>query len=522
MPGKFIKVVFLFFFVLNFGLAEAQQNQIIHLNNNVYIYIKSLQQRGYFTELNPSKLPYTRGEVNSGLNRIDADELSSTEAFWYQQIDREVGYSEDNDVDTYLYGMIEGGFEMNNTLSPDGLRPQAQKFFFLTNLASNLYGEHAGFGAQLGLRHNLFYDYDRIGENALSRYYGRSEDYYLGYNSDFFQAYVGKYQNLWALYGEASTMISDNARSFDRIDITVGPEWFKVSGIFGELDNLGKDGTFERGSKNRIDGTKRYLALHRIDLKVTDNFRLGYFDGFIYSSESSVPSLRYISPMNLFFFDRNTNPVNDEFNALFGGLVWAQYRNVTFNLQAMIDDIVIKEGKLENEIEPVTFAITNSVNFSGITDMLDIGYEAEFVAYQTYNTDQAEGRYLYLKRGIANQHNDYAYGSVYAKIHAHKWVNGLTITPRLSYLAQGELEINENEFIDRYPNGEVIDMILTGTEEKMSRISLDALYNPIPQFWIESSLGYNYTNDYEHVSGQTSSRITAKLLAGFRLSLDNK
>jgi hypothetical protein len=288
----------------------------------------------------------------------------------------------------------------------------------------------------------------------------------------------------------------------------------------GELDNLGKDGTFERGGKNLLNGTKRFLALHRIDIKLLDGLRLGYFDGFIYSSQNSIASLRYINPVNMFFFERNTNPVNDEFNALFGGLIWANYRNVTFNLQLMIDDIVIKSGRIKSEIEPTTFALTQSLNVADVTDFMDIGYEAELVSYQTYNTDQAEGRYLFLRKGIANQFTDYAYLSGYVKLHAHALLKGLTVIPRFSYLLQGEQEINQ-PFKSRYANGETIDMLLTGTVEKTSRVSLDLTYNPMPEFWVNAGVGYNYLADKNHVAGRTASRITARLEAGFRVNLDS-
>lgn len=522
MPTKF-SISFLIFgiiFGLSSQLAQAQKNQVIHLDNHVYTYIKNLQQRGHFSDLNPTALPYTRGEIDKGLQNIESEELSRTERFWFDQIAKEFGIKKPAEGEFYLYGMIEGGFDFNNTLEPNGLRPQDDKLYFLPNGASNLYGEKGDFSAQLGLRHDYFYDQDRIGDYSLSRYYVRSEDYYLGYQGDFLKAYMGRYAHQWGPYGESSTIITPNARSFDNLNISVGNSWFKVSGIFAELDNLGKDGTFDRQGKNRINGTKRYLAIHRIDIKVNKGLRLGYFDGFIYSSQNSVPSLKYISPVNVFFFDRNTNPVNDEFNAFFGGIVWWQHRNVTTNLQIMIDDIVIKDWSIEPDIEPTTFALTHSVNVSNVTDFMDIGYEAEAISYQTYNTDQAEGRYLYLKRGIANQYNDYVYGSVYTRIHAHKWLSGLTLTPRFSYLLQGEQEINQ-PFVSEYPNGNTIDVILTGTEEKTSRISLDILYNPIPQFWVDASVGYNYTDDHLHIPGITSSRITGNLEVGFRLSLDS-
>lgn len=521
--SSYLKLMLLGIFIttcLSIQSVFAQSSQVIHLNNQVYTHIKNLQLRGHFTNLNPTSLPYTRGEINNGLNQIEAGSLSSTEKFWYQQVMDEVGYKETNPDEIYLYGMIGGGFDLNNTLEGDGLRPQAQKLFFLPNGEGNLYGEKNGFAAQLGLRHDMFYVQDRRGEDALSRQYVRSEDYFIGYQNDFLGIYAGRYDNNWAPYGETSTLITPNARSFDRLDITVGNTWFEVSGIFAELDNLGKDGTFNRGGKNLIDGTKRYLAIHRFDLKVTNGFRLGFFDGFIYSSQNSVPTLKYMTPMNVFFFDRNVNPVNDEFNALFGGMIWWQYQNLTMNFQLMIDDIVIRSGELRNDIEPATFAITNSLTYAGLTDNLDIGYEAEIVSYQTYNTDQAEGRYLFLRRGIATQFTDYAYVSAFANIHAHNLIRGLTLSPGFSYLAQGEQEINQ-DFVREYENGETIDFVLTGTEEKTSRISLDLLYNPIPDFWIDASIGYNYLTDHNHNPGATDSRFTARLEAGFRVNLDN-
>ncbi|MDR9415078.1 MAG: hypothetical protein RI564_02250, partial [Gracilimonas sp.] len=198
-------VIVFFVFLIVSGSAFAQQSQVIHLNNRVYHHIKNLQQRGYFSELNPTKLPYTKGEINSSLRNIKEEELSATEAFWYQQVQEEIGFDPSNSEEPYLYGMLEAGLDFNNTLSGNGLRPQSDKIYLLPNIASNLYAGKGGFSAQLGLRHDSFYDYDRLGEIVNSRFGLRSEDYYVGYKNDFFNIYIGKFQNLWAPYGEAST-----------------------------------------------------------------------------------------------------------------------------------------------------------------------------------------------------------------------------------------------------------------------------------------------------------------------------
>ncbi len=518
MRYKFFCTLLCSLFIVN--SLYSQKNQIVPLNNSVYTYIKNLQERGYLADLNPTRLPYTRGQIHAALQAVDIEHLSETERFWYSFIENENKIkTESESEEGYYQAQLEGGFDMNNTLSPNTIRPQVNTLFFLPNGALTLYGEREDIGAQMGLSHDLFYDRDKIGESSLSRYFIRTEDYYLGYQNDFLNLYFGRYQHHWGPYQQASTILSTNSNSFDNLNITIGNSWFKASGVFGELDNLGKDGTFDRrGGSNLKGGVRRFLALHRVDIKVTDNLKLGYFDAMLYSSENSLPSFEYINPLNVLFFERNTNPVNDEFNAMFGGLIWWKASKMTMNLQVMIDDIVINSDS--GVEEPATFAVTHSVNFSGITDKIDLGYEAELVAYQTYNTDQAEGRYLYLKRGIANQFTDYVYITAYMNYYAYSALPGLRIKPSLSFLAQGEQDINQ-DFVREYPNGELIDIILTGVEEKTSRVALDVFYNPNPRFWIDASLGYNYLENKDHISGNSDSRITARIEAGFRIFFDS-
>lgn len=492
----------------------SQENQIIHLNNQVYRYVKLLQQRGHLAELNPTKLPYNRGEVIESLRTMEKEGLGSSERFWVDSIEEELGYdNSENKNDFYLHGLFEPGIDMNNTIGKEGIRPQADKAYFLPYAPLRLYMEKSGLAAQLGGSHNLFNYYDRRGESAQSRIYLRSEDFYVGYRNSFIFVYAGRYKHLWAPHGETSVLLGTNAHSFNNLDITLGNDRFKVTGFFGELENISENGSFE-GFGAR-DGIQRYLALHRIDVKITEKLRIGYFDGFLYSGKSVSPRLNYLVPTNFFHFERANNPDDDQFNYFFGGFIWGQIGKITTNFQLMLDDIVINNPD-PAIVEKPTFAITHSIYAAALFDNIDLGYESEFISYQTYNTDQAEGRYLYLNRGIANQFTDYIFFKTYLNIHAHQWVRGLTITPSIQYLLQGEQEINQT-FVGTF---EPIDIILTGTEEKTSRFELASFYNPVPWFWLDSRLGYNYTNDINHIPGNTDSRFTYRFELGLRFKLD--
>ncbi|MFN1835352.1 hypothetical protein AB2B38_008820 [Balneola sp. MJW-20] len=514
------KLLILFLLLCTSITLKAQENQIISLNRNTYTYIKQLQQRGLLSRLNPTQQPYTRKEVQDALDELSRTGLNDLERYWVKLIEDEVGIDRENkDYDkVYVNGVIGHSLEFNNTINEQGIRPQDDSDVYLLPMAEGqLYVEKDQFIAQMGLRHDLFYHYDQRGQYALSRYYVRSEDYYIGFQNDFAKIYLGRFDERWAPIDELSTVLSNNARSFDRISMSFGNTWIRFSSTLGELDNIGPNDVFNPSKKANIGGKQRYLTTHRIDLKITDGLRLTYFDGFLYSSQNSGVPFKYLSPVNFFFFDRGVRPVDDEYNAFFGGQVWGHYRGVTTNLQVMIDDLQVdRAGSLD---EPITFSVSHSTHWAGVINNLDFGYETEAVAYQTYNTDQAEGRYLFLQRGIATQFTDYLMGSLYLKWYPHQLIRGLTLTPRYTLLAQGEQQIDQ-PFVREYPNGDTIDIILTGTEAVTHRGSLNLFYNPIPEFWIEGELGYNKTFDAGNIPGRSNEMITGRIEAGFRLELD--
>lgn len=499
-------------------IVLAQNNQILHLNRTVYQDISNLQKRGYLLELNPTKLPYKTGNVSSAMSRVSIDELSELEKIWYKRVNREltVNKKDTDENDIYTLGIIEGGFDFNNTVEKEGIREADDIVLFLPNGALIGYAEKGNISVQLGLAHDLYYDREIFGYNTLSRTFVRSEDFYVGYNSDFFNVNIGRYSYLWAPYGETSTVITENTRSFDNINFDIGPSWFKVSSIYGELDNLSINGLFERNSL--FEGIKRNIALHRIDLKITNKLRITYFDGFLHSGNNLSLSLRYLSPVNFFFFERNTYPANEQFNAFFGGNIWSQFGNITFNFQLFLDDIIINSP--DNSEEPTALAITNSIYWSELLPSVDIGFELNMIGYQTYNTDQAEGRYLFAGRGIATQNNDYILGKLFLKYHFIERYQGLSLEPKFEFLAQGEQTINQ-DFVKRYPNGEVLELFVTGIPEYTKRVSLGLEYDPNPYFWLNAEIGANFTDNVNHLKGNTDSKITFRLETGFRISVDD-
>lgn len=507
-----VQLLILLFFCLFNEKTQGQQNKLVPTDNWSYDYIQRLQSRGFLEELNPTRIPYTRQEIQTALIQINDNDLSTTEHEWVEKLRRHFEVVSVSDTTRgagpFRYGLqLEGGFSASNSDSLMPLRDIDSKGHIYPNGILTGYMEKGNFIAHMGIRHDLFYDRDPIGIDATRRLYIRSEDAYMGFQNDYLKVYAGRFQNHWAPYGRSSVILSNNARSFDQINITFGNEILSFQSMLGELDNMNADGFFT-GDDPEVGAKLRYLAAHRFDWRIVPNIRLTFFESVLYSGPSSSVSLKYLNPLHSLFFVLANKPQNNEGNLLIGGALWMQFMDrLTIQTQFMLDDIDVERNN-----ERTTFSWFTSVDVANIVDNIDIGLETEAVAYQTYNPEQPEGRYLYLKRGIATQFNDY----VYVSLHSNIYSKDLRITPRLAFLWQGEQEINQ-PLVKRNPDGSLMDIILTGLPERRIRPSLELLYKPFETFTLSLDAGYTIAENLNHISGTSESGFSGMIEVKWQL-----
>lgn len=492
--------------------TTAQTSRILTLNDYTYDYIKRLQHRGMMLELDPTTLPYSYGQVKAALKAIDPQQLNEHEQAWVELIKGRVHLNEDDEPNE-MGVELTVATRMSDTKRQDPLRPLKQDLFVYPYPSLSGYIEHGNVVGQFHIRDDFYYDQDPDGMDAARRLYMRAEDSYIGYQSNNVRVMLGRFDNQWGVYDETSAVLSTNARSFDQLNISMSGKYFSFQSVLGELNGIDADDNFsavtsKEGSKNR------FIALHRLNWKPSKYLRLTFFESVVYSGNNSGISLKYSNPLLLYGFVTDNSPKNDENNLQIGGMIWGQYKNMTLNSQLMIDDL----EHTNDYGEPITFTFLSSLNYALRNHAVDLKAEFEAVAYQSYNTDQAEGRYLYLNRGIATPTNDYVKLKLYPSFYLDQHVKGLKVTPYLTYFLKGEQVINQ-EFNRRKPDGSVIDIILTGEVEKTIRGGLHILYQPRSYFWFELDTGYNHFSNYNHISGSSTSRWATIAKAGVRLGL---
>lgn len=503
-------------------VAQAQDARILPVEDEVYTYLNRLQRRGYLLELHPTALPYTAGEVRRAIERNDAGEMSSRERRWLYMVEQLAGLTGGDEVEeAAVGGLLQAGTAHANTDRQESLtRPVGEGSAVWTNAEGRIWGAAGPAIAQVGLRHDLYYDQDPDGISPVRRLKARNENSYVGLNTRWAGLYAGRFSNHWAMHGEQAGVLSANPRPFDQINFRVGGERLSVQGLIAELDNITSDDQFT-GRARDAESRSRFFTASRLDWRPSKRLALTLQESIIYEGSNTGLSPTFLVPTHVLFFVGDNAPANALDQLLVSLSIWARFGSVTFHFQGVVDDFVLEDRAQlieEERLQPTMFALYGSMRIGGVTDRLDLGFESGLASFQVYNSSDAILRYVFLNRGIANQFTDYVDGTAFADIYLDDLVPGLTLSPRISLLAQGEQRLNQ-EFVRNRPDGSIIETLLTGTNEYTARLGLQAFFQPDRRFFMRFDAGVNRTWNANHESGLTRTRFIGLLEVGARLSL---
>lgn len=498
------------------GDVLAQRHRLLPTGDPAYVYLTRLQRRGLLLELHPTAPPYTQGEVYRALDRLDDDRLDPVAARWVRLLRRSV-----RPVDvrgTVLAAALEAGLTATGNDRRDVLRYTDAGAPTLALGAARLFptgdvyvlAEQGRFVADLNLRFDLYYRDDPDALDAANRLITRNASY-LGYDSRPFAAYLGRFDTHWSVAGEPALVVSDNPAPYDRLYLRLGHGRLALRSVLGELDNVTVDGRFTgvAGADSVRGSERRLLAAHRFDWRPTRHVALTFMEANLFSGPNAHPSLKYLNPLFLHLFLVDEPPKNEENNGLLAGMLWLYHRGLTVQGQLLVDDVDV----LAETGEPASLALSGSVHYAGASPAVDLGARLSVVSSRAYNTHQAEGRYLYLLRGLGTQFNDYVHAAVYADLYLDRLLPGLVVSPQLAYLAQGEAAINAP-----YLGGEV-PFVLAGEAERVTRAGAAFFFQRDPRFWLRLDAGVNFIDNAAHRAGVRETRFSGLLAFGVRLAV---
>jgi hypothetical protein len=531
------------------GVAQAQQDsRVLSLyDRQSYEYIKQLQDRGHLLELHPTDMPYRYDELHEALEGVTEYEFSGVQAQWIRHLRDRIGL---NASEKPVLDLRGGSYlQANNSERDHMYRPSADIAYVwpMIELAPGI--RYQGWVVQAHARFEYYEDRNIDGLDAVNRFWVRNDETYAGFSNEFLEVYGGRVLNHWGVYGQSSGLLSDHSVSYDQVKINVGTKHLQLSSVMGYLDNLKSDDVFNGDTREDPLSVKRYLFAKRLDWRPRENLMFSYRESLIFSGWDAVPQPKYMLPGYIGFFQADNAPQNDFINYLTGIAFWGQFgggrvhgdgfaksgaksqsssQNIlTLHTEVIIDDIIFfreRRGIDERSNFNVFFNAAYALSQRPLTLQLN----AEMVSSQSYNTDQAQGRYLYLGRGIATQFNDYVFGEFRTQLFLDGKLQGLRVSPYLGGLLQGE-QVIDKEFIgspltqkDKDPDElePVPNFVLSGVVQETFRAGVEwVYYSPAERgwkkgWWLRGDVGLNVMRNLGNVEGNDQTRPVGMIELG--------
>lgn len=410
------------------------------------------------------------------------------------------------------YGLrIRPGVTLASQESQDFLRPEREPVSVVYSLLNFESWFTAGnFTAAWGWRHDRYYDRDPEGLDTAHRWAIRPENAYLSYDGKYAQVMVGRTRRQWGLPERAGLILSDNARPMDHISFKLGTDQLFLHTVLSELDSITGDGRFTgtAGDDSVSSGSeRRYLAVHKLTFQASASWTFGVTHSILYSGTNSSLSLKFLNPFHLAILSVDEKPKNDENNGLIGAFFMARKPDLLVTGQLLIDDFDILNGR-----EPASIAANVTSYFANVVPRADLSLSATLVTGRTYNAEQAEGKYLYLKRGIGTQNADYLHVSVAMPIFMQ---HGLIVTPGVDVLFQGEADIRMP-----FPGHEESPAIFDGVIERTLRPSLQVQALLPNNLDVRAGLGINVRSNAFHEKEVRKSELSGYFSVGYRFMWD--
>jgi hypothetical protein len=167
---------------------------------------------------------------------------------------------------------------------------------------------------------------------------------------------------------------------------------------------------------------------------------------------------------------------------------------------------------LFNSLEPPSVAVTGQAVVAGLADAVDVGVGVTAVTARAYNTGLREQTYVYALRGIGAPSSDYLDARLFAEASLESVLPGLTVSPEVRVLVQGETSFREPILPNDAP------LIFVGDAERTVRLGVRADLTQ-PWWFVRADVGVNLTRNDGFVRGRDRTRLVGLVEAGARVRL---
>lgn len=478
------------------GQEPFQSSPYLHLRHWAYPYVDLLVERGVLSGLSPVVRPYRRVDVARAMLAADEERLSPVEERWLERLRRELRAEIEalEGGDARSWAAVELSVDGSGMTQShrDPLRPQGA-----SRLEGAIEGDlrlaFPGVAAQSRLRSDSYFRDDpqffprRVAENRFNQ---RAEDAYVEVQTRHLRLLVGRLYRNWAPSRVQGTLLSDYAYSYEQAALWAGTDAVSLALVVARLDDFPGD-------------VRRYLALHRLDLRPSPNLALYLGEGALYAGPGRDFEPDFLNPLSFWFTENETERDTREVrnNNLFAtaGFWWRPHPSFIAFGEFTLDDVKVDEGAQNG----TRFAFYGGFVLPRLAQGAAARVTYSLVSSLAYRSFADFERYTFRELGLARDFADHYLLSAELDLFP---TASLWLTPRVDLLRRGE-----GDFRDPFPaDFDTLPRVLIGTVETTVRLSVGGRWQPADGLLVQWDAGESFVRNVDHAEGATDSRFVGR------------
>jgi hypothetical protein len=458
-------------------------------------YVARLRDRGYLPGLNPLVQPWRAADIARELLKLDADTLAEPARGWVTLLAGEYGWR--REVPTVRGGgSVAGSARASTSQRLDPLRPTGEEGVWPRYPVGGWF-ETGPVAAELRLLGDTYFVDDPDGLDPGQSRGARSDFAYLAADFPVASIELGRLARNWSGAAVSGLMISDVATPYPQLGVELRAWRFVLRSFTGELETL--------------EGRKRYIAGHRLDYE-TPGLVVSLGEVNLYAPEAGGLSLRWLNPLEVFFFEGDNEPLDATNNLMLDFQIWGRIGDLTMEGEGALDDIDVNPPDGVDRA-PIRYAFRVGSRWTPRAGRLTVLARYEQVSSYAYRTSSDYDDYTFLGRGIGENHADFDRAML--GVEYSPPVRGVTLQLAGNLLRQGEGDI-------RVPFGDydvfrASPSVFLGVREDTHRLGLAGRYQPVRFAWLAWDLGYNWITNRDHVEGAEEDLFSAAAEVGVRM-----
>ena len=259
---------------------------------------------------------------------------------------------------------------------------------------------------------------------------GDVEQAFAYYHTDRFNLTLGRFASFW---GPRNSLVLSSEVPLDGVGYSIKWGRLTLSYRIARLDGLNPDEDSAAQFENR------FFAGHRLDIHLTNQMRLGFFETVVFGGPGRSIELYYLNPI-IFFHGSQVNDGADDNTFVGLDFDYAPRNGLRFFGQLLIDDIQI-EHKSQGDEEPNEIGFLLGTHLVNVFNSNDIKASYTRVTNRTYNQGNERNRYMHDGRLLSGAlGNDYDQWS----LQFLRWIgNDLNAGLNFAYTRQGEGRVTD-------------------------------------------------------------------------------